>query len=119
MLLSLLSYTISLVFDIVLVFLTGDLNRGFVRGFSFVYCVEIPLLDLSVEFSEALVPPPEVESSAPLLETMELFIPVTDFMFYFYPTLGGFAAEPEFGFLLLRGYSSRCSRRRLVPMLII
>ena len=75
---SLLICTISLEFEMTLVFLTGDLKMGFVRGF------ELPIeftatLDLSVECSEPLVPPPEVESSAPLLKAMELFIAVVAF----------------------------------------
>ena len=51
---------------------------GFVRGF------EVPIeftgsLDLSVDISDPLVPPPEVESSAPLLKAKELFIAVVAF----------------------------------------
>ena len=69
---SLLIWTISLELEITLVFLTGDLKMGFVRGF------ELPneftgSLDLSVEISEPLVAPPEVESSAPLLKACLLY----------------------------------------------
>ena len=117
---SLLICTISLELEITFVFLTGDLKMGFVRGF------ELPneftgSFDLSVEISEPLVAPPEVESSAPLLKAMELFIAVVAFYDDFWFDFGGFAAEPEFvvGFLLRRGCSSRCSSLRLDPMLII
>ena len=70
---SLLICTISFEFEMTLFFLTGDLKMGFVRGF------EVPIeftgsLDLSVDISEPLVPPPEVESSAPLLKAKELLI---------------------------------------------
>lgn len=105
---------------IVLVFLTGDLNRGFVSGLPLELVVLLSFIDRSVEFSDPLVPPPDVESSAPLLIEIELFIPVDCFWVDFYPTLGGFAAEPEFAcFLLRRGYSSKCSSLKLVPILII
>jgi hypothetical protein len=75
---SLLICTISLELEMTLFFLTGDLKMRFVRGF------EVPIeftgsLDLSVDISDPLVPPPEVESSAPLLKAKELFIAVVAF----------------------------------------
>ena len=77
---SLFSYTISLELETLLVFLAGDLRIGFVRGFP--EDDEI-LLDRSVEISDPLLPPPEVESSAPLLNARELFITVVDLMITF------------------------------------
>lgn len=99
-------------------FLTGDLRSGFVRGLLLV----VTSFDLSVEISDPLLPPPDVESSAPLLMARELFMPVVRVLVsIFCENLGGFAAEPEFaaGFLLLKGYSSRCSSLKFDPMLII
>lgn len=62
-------------FDLVMAFFfIGDFNRGFVNGFS----DTTGSFDRSVEISDPLVPPPDVESSAPL-EVIELFMPVTDF----------------------------------------
>lgn len=61
-----------------LFFLAGDFKMGFVSGLE----VSIEFagsLDLSVDMSEALVPPPEVESSAPLLKASELFIALVAF----------------------------------------
>lgn len=62
-----------------LVFFAGDLKRGFVSGLPFVLHALISFIDRSVEFSDPLVPPPDVESSAPLLIEIELFIPAVGF----------------------------------------
>lgn len=62
-----------------LVFFAGDLKRGFVSGLPFVLDALISFIDRSVEFSDPLVPPPDVESSAPLLIEIELFIPAVGF----------------------------------------